>query len=585
MKNLVFKRLVVASDTLKSGNQFEFKARFNLITANDNSFGKSTLAKLLFWTLGADPEFDVTWISFDVRCLVEFSVGNEMYQVGRYGDIMFLRRPNGQWEKFPKITGAYAEAFAEIVGFEALLPNRSDATKLETPPPAFYFLPFYVDQQRSWSKAWHGFINLAQYSKWQKTIIEYHTGYLLPEFFTFEEQIAARNIEKKAAESEVKKIETAIEVVKAYLPTTIKTVALSEGEFDILAAEVSENIAQLQVKQEKLLGSIAETQTERLYLQGQLDLAKLASTELEKDYTFSVECIEGEFLLCPLCGTKHDNSSPKRASILVDKDEADNLVMQFSRKIEHLNKKLAKNQEQLESARIEIDAINNKYKSLEPSETTDIETSPVESSFLDGIVSRTVQKHVQRTMNVKTALIRTIKSNNRKSKAEQKKLLKKIERESLNASFKETLVGYINDLKARGVNLAPVHSPLDYKKLYGSGGAAESTRAILSYYISVILMAYKAENEAFSTIVIDTPNQQEQADFNYENIIKFLMDALPANVQLILCAMNRSEIQGYKDNAHVIELDEKKILRDTKYNECRALLNFDEFILLSSPPK
>ena len=42
MENLVFKRLVVASDTLKSGNQFEFKPRFNLITANDNSVGKST---------------------------------------------------------------------------------------------------------------------------------------------------------------------------------------------------------------------------------------------------------------------------------------------------------------------------------------------------------------------------------------------------------------------------------------------------------------------------------------------------------------------------------------------------------------
>ncbi|HGK4629771.1 TPA: ATP-binding protein [Pseudomonas aeruginosa] len=197
MENLVFKRLVVASDTLKSGNQFEFKPRFNLITANDNSVGKSTLAKLLFWALGGDPVLDVTWTGFDVRCLVDFSVGNQTYQAGRYGNIMFLRRPNGEWEKFPKITGAYSDAFAEIVGFEALLPSRSDSTKLETPPPAFYFLPFYVDQQRSWSHAWNGFTNLEQYAKWQKTIIEYHTGYLRPEFFTFEEKIAAQNLEKK----------------------------------------------------------------------------------------------------------------------------------------------------------------------------------------------------------------------------------------------------------------------------------------------------------------------------------------------------------------------------------------------------
>ncbi|AJA17330.1 TPA: hypothetical protein ACKPW9_005085 [Pseudomonas aeruginosa] len=575
MENLVFKRLVVASDTLKSGNQFEFKPRFNLITANDNSVGKSTLAKLLFWALGGDPVLDVTWTGFDVRCLVDFSVGNQTYQAGRYGNIMFLRRPNGEWEKFPKITGAYSDAFAEIVGFEALLPSRSDSTKLETPPPAFYFLPFYVDQQRSWSHAWNGFTNLEQYAKWQKTIIEYHTGYLRPEFFTFEEKIAAQNLEKKTAEGEVRKIETAIDVVKTYVPQSRKMVTLSKGEFDILASEVSDDIAKLQAKQEDLLGTIAELQTERVYLQGQLDLAAIASSELDKDYTFSVECIEGESLLCPLCGTMHDNSSPSRASILADKDEAERQVMQINGKIERLNKELANSQKRLESTRTEIDEINSKYKSLEPSSMPENQENASEASFLDSIASRAVQKHVQRTMETKTALIRSINSTNRSLRAEQKKLLTKEQREDLNAAFKNSLTSYLQELNAQGVNLAPVESPLDYKKIHGSGGAAESTRGILAYYMSVIRQAHKAENEAFSAIVIDTPNQQEQADFNYEKILQFLTGAVPSNAQLILCAMNRDEIKDYKREAHVIELDEQKILKETNYTECRSLLNFD----------
>lgn len=579
MKNLAFKRLVVASDTLRSGNQFEFKPRFNLITANDNSFGKSTLAKLLFWTLGAEPVLDITWASFDVRCLVDFNIGNEAYQAGRYGNIMFLRRPNGHWEKFSKITGAYSDAFSEIVGFKALLPNRSDATKLEIPPPAFYFLPFYVDQQRSWSQAWNGFINLEQYSRWQKPIIEYHTGYLLPEFFSLEKKIVARNLEKRTAEVEVRKIETAIEVVKTYLPPSSKTVALSKGDFDSLAAEVSKDIAELQVTQEELLRTIAETQTERLYLRGQLDLAKLASAELEKDYDFSVERVEGESLLCPLCGTVHDNSSPNRASILADKDEADRQVIQLSEKIERLNKTLAKSQKRLERTRSEIDAIANKYSPLGISETTDMETSASGPSFIESIASRTVEKQVQRTLETKTTLIRKIKSTNRDLRAEQKKLLTKEEREDINAGFKGSLATYVDELKAQGVNLSPVESPLDYKKLYGSGGAAESTRGILAYYMSVIWRVYKAKSAAFSAIVIDTPNQQEQADFNYEKILKFLMDSIPSDAQLILCAMNRSEIHSYKNASHVIELDEQKILKKTKYLECRALLNFDGSIL------
>lgn len=496
---------------------------------------------------------------------------------------MFLRRNNGPWEKFPKITGAYSEAFAEIVGFKALLPNRNDTTDLETPPPAFYFLPFYIDQQRSWSQAWYGFINLDQYKKWQKTIIEYHTGYLLPEFFIFEQEIAARNFEKKMAEVEVRKIETAIEVVKTYLPASSKTLALSTSEFDSLATEVSQEIATLQAKQEYLLGSIAEMQTERLYLKSQLDLAKLASAELEKDYTFSIECVEGESLLCPLCGTIHDNSSPKRASILADKDEADSQIIQLSERIERLGRKLNKSQEKLEFARSEIEAINNKYKPLELLDTTGTEVTSAESSLLDSIASRAVQKHVQQTMERKTTLIRTIKSKNKNLRTEQKKLLTKEEREGLDAAFKDSLVKYIDDLNAQGVNLSSVESPLDYKKLYGSGGAAESTRGILAYYMSIIRQAYKAKNEAFSAIVIDTPNQQEQADFNYENILKFLMDTVPSNSQLILCAMNRGEIQSYKNAAHVIELDEKKILLDSKYAECRAMLNFDGSIVEATP--
>ncbi|WP_115540234.1 hypothetical protein [Xanthomonas campestris] len=575
MKKLAFERLVVTSDSLRSGNQFEFKPRFNLITANDNSFGKSTLAKLLFWTLGGDPALDATWTGFDVRCLVDFTVGDESYQAGRHGSIMFLRRPNGEWEKFQKITGAYSEAFAEIVGFEALLPTRSDSTKLETPPPAFYFLPFYVDQQRSWSQAWNSFTNLEQYAKWQKTIIEYHTGYLSPEFFAFEEKIAVNSLEKRFAEGEVRRIEAAIDVVNTYVPQSSKTVALSRVEFDVLASEVSNEIAELQAKQEELLGTISEIQTERIYLQGQLDLAKLASTELEKDYAFSVECIQGESLLCPLCGTMHDNSLPNRASILADKDEADSQVMQLDGRIEHLNKKLAGSRGKLEGTRFEIQRINNKYKSLEPANAAEGQAGAVEASFLDSIASRAVQKHVQRTMESKVALIRTIKSANKTLRAEQKKLLTNEEREDLNAAFKSSLAIHVQELNAQGVNLAPIESPVDYKKIHGSGGAAESTRGILAYYMSVIRQAHEAGNEVFPAVVIDTPNQQEQADFNYENILKFLMEKVPSDAQLILCAMNRDEIQSYKSVAHVIELDEKKILSDTKYAECRALLHFD----------
>lgn len=570
MQNLVFKRITIASDTQKSANQFTFQSKFNLITGNDNSIGKSTLAKMLFWSLGCDPELDTTWKALDVRAVVEFTVGHASFEAGRYGDSMFLRPRGGAWQHYPKITGDYASTFADLVGFRALLPNRQDSTQLETPPPAFYFLPFYIDQRRSWALAWNSFPKLEQYARWQKTIIQYHTGYLLPEFFTLEKKIAERSSLKNAAEAEVRKIETALEVVKEYLPPTATTIALTGAQLDALAYEVNHDLSALQKTQEEMLHTIADIQSERQYLLSQLELAEVAARELENDYTFSVECVEGDTLQCPLCGTLHDNSLASRASILADKVEAQRQVELLRVKIATLEKKVAKSQEKLDQVRTQIATINKKYAPR--LEATQQQGS--EFSFVDALASQAVQKRVQHTREAKSIVIREITNTNRVLRKEQKKLLTKDEIEDLDAFFKAKLANHVDDLRAAGVNLGPVESPLDYKKLYGSGGAAESTRGMLAYHMAVIQQTHQAQNESMAPIVIDTPNQQEQADFNYGRILQFLFKAMPLDAQFILCAMNRKEIENFKASANVITLDEGKLLTRKKYGELRVQLAF-----------
>lgn len=574
--NLSFKCLTVASDTQKSANQFTFQPRFNLITGDDNSIGKSTIAKLLLWTLGCDPKFDETWKSFDVRALVEFDIDNEDYQVGRYGNTMFLKKPNENWEKFDKITGAFSEAFSDIVQFKALLANRSDPTKLETPPPSYYFLPFYIDQLRSWSQTWNGFISLGQYERWQKTIIQYHTGYLLPEHFRIQEKIAGNEAEKRIEKEEIQKIVTTIEVVKEYLPTNIKVMALTGNEFDDFVNEVSNELGELQTKQEILLKQNSDLSSEKVYLVSQLDLARIASTELEKDYKFSVENISGDILVCPICGTEHDNSLPSRSSILVDKDEADQQIRSINIKLDKVDKKLFTLRKELDEVRNQIELINDKYNngSLEDEQTPSQSNS---LSFIDGLASHSVQKHVQRTMEKKVAFVEDIDRLNRGLKKEQSKLISEEDRDDKDSAFKTCLGRYVQELNTLGINLSSVSSALNYNKLHDSGGAAESTRGLLAYYLAVLQQIYKAKNEVFSSIIIDTPNQQEQADFNYEKILDFLMDKTPNDTQLILCAMNRVEIKNYEAKAHVISLDSGKVLNPKKYNAYRKLVSFEEF--------
>ena len=75
-------------------------------------------------------------------------------------------------------------------------------------------------------------------------------------------------------------------------------------------------------------------------------------------------------------------------------------------------------------------------------------------------------------------------------KKEQKNLLAKEEREELGSMFLGLLTEFLAKLNAKGVNLNKVKHPSDYNKIFGSGGAAECTRAALAYQMAVFRQIY-----------------------------------------------------------------------------------------------
>lgn len=576
IKNLSFKQLTIVSNSQKSANQFNFHPQYNLITGNNNSIGKSTLAKLLLWTLGCSTHHDATWKALDIRSLIVFSINDNEYAVGRYNDIIYTKQPHQNWKKFEKITGEYSKWFAEIVDFKVLLPNKNDATKLETPPPAYYFLPFYIDQQSGWTQTWNGFSNLQQYAKWKPVVIKYHTGYIRPQYFKILEEISINQFEKKVIEEKVNTIETSINVINEYLPISPKVIALNSNELQELYKQVNQDLQILQEKQESFFKKISELNGEKIYFQSQLDLALVASQELDKDYQFSVENIEDDTISCPICGTKHDNSLINRASILSDKAEADTQIATIKNKIATLNKNLAKNTETLAEIENEIQFINSKYDNLLSTNEISLQNNP---SIIEEIATSTIHNRVQKTIEESNIKIKKYDAEIRSSKKEQANLLTKEEKEKLDSNFKLSLSSYIEKLDATAINLSNISSSLDYNKMHGNGGAAESTRGLLAYYYAVLKQIYNAQNEVFAPIIIDTPNQQEQAHFNYSKIIEFIKQYTPKTAQLIICAMDRPEIEDYKKQAHVILLDENKVLSSEKYLSLKDLLNFETLIL------
>lgn len=560
MKSLKFRRLVLVSDSTKSANQFMFQKRFNLVTGKNNSIGKSSLIKNIFWAVGCEPDFDSTWKALDCKALLEFSINDKNFTLLRVNNSIIFSSGSNEYKRYGKITGDYAELFADLVFFRAKLPNRGDDPKLETPPPAFYFLPFYIDQLRSWVTPWDAFQNLYQYARWKQPIVKYHTGYLTPKHFEIEEEIFEHEAEKKIANEEIKKINTAIAVVEKYIPKS--NLAINSKEFEKISIEVKEDLGSLAKEQEDLLNKLSNAQSSRYHLENQLSIAKRAVYEIEKDYEFTVENIEGDEIECPLCGTSHDNSLVSRASILSDKQQAIEQVDTLTIEIDSLSNIIEQLEPKIKEIRSQISKINKKYNRNNASEYRyDL------TEIIDSFASSSVQRNVEETKTKKEAFCKKTSDLLQDLKGDQKKLISKNKVTDLSNLFIDNLSRFLFKLDAKGVSLDKVKQPTDYNKLFGSGGAAEGTRAVLAYQLAIFNQIHFVANEIAAPLVIDTPNQQEQADKNYQHIIDLIMNETPSDSQILLCGMDNAHLAPYKKDANVIFLDDSKLLNKQKYSE------------------
>lgn len=561
MRNLTFQRLVLISDSKRLANQFSFQKRLNLITGKDNSIGKSTLAKSLMWSLGCDPVFDEEWKSNDIKSILYFTINNKEYFSCRGTHSIILGAIGDEAQRYINITGDFSKDFSDLVNFKMKLPNRGDGN-LETPPPAYYFLPFYIDQIKSWSSPWNSFENLGQYSNWKVPLIKYFTGYLKSEHFDIEENIYEYSEIKKESAHKIEKFQSAVEVI---VDNSVDSpIALDNDDFIKIQNEIKNELYDLIDYQTRLYDA-QTTITSNIYdLESQYSLAITSANELEEDYKFAVESIPTDNLECPLCGTLHDNSLPNRALLLSEKDSLLNEANSIASKIAELNSSLNSLNDDAQFITNEIDRINKKYITDDDAVEKDLI-----SQVIDTISTENVSKNIQIKIDNEDLNINKANSSIKDLKKDQKKLLSTKEREELNSSFMSKLLANIEALGSTGINLSKVKSPTDYKQLLG-GGAAEAARGLLAYQLSILQQIHGAKSCVVPPFVIDTPNQQEQAGYRYETVIKELMRSVPQDYQIILCAMENDALNEFKHDANVIELNSNRLLTASQYNSLRS---------------
>ncbi len=182
MKNCEFIEILLLSHQEQRARRIQFHPKATVIRGT-NDTGKSSIIKSIYHALGAESaQVHSRWQGAQVSSLLRFRVGAASYQIFRFGNTYSL------FSNTDKIIGTYysmtnerGPALAELFDFQLVLADKQK--KEITPPPAYLFVPFYIDQDKGWISGWSSFSRLAQIPNWRKDVVRYHTGIRPNEFY------------------------------------------------------------------------------------------------------------------------------------------------------------------------------------------------------------------------------------------------------------------------------------------------------------------------------------------------------------------------------------------------------------------
>ena len=84
VKEVYFKSLMIADLQNRTARVQLFEKGLNVVTSADNHVGKSSLLKSLYYTLGAEVDYDSVWDKQSKLYIATLAVGEKEYRVAMY---------------------------------------------------------------------------------------------------------------------------------------------------------------------------------------------------------------------------------------------------------------------------------------------------------------------------------------------------------------------------------------------------------------------------------------------------------------------------------------------------------------------
>ena len=549
---LIFKELYIFAPSEKKAKKVEFTDGINVITSSQEDGtdrGKSVIMRSLYHAMGAEGYFEKNWASKDKVYVLNIAIDGVGYYIYRSAELFKFFNADKQVLFTSVSSRELSENLRRYTNFAVQLPNRSE--KLEVTPPAYNYLPFYLDQDHYDGNNYSSFHKLGQYTNFRENVLFYHLGAYNEEYF---ELLHSRDeIREKKAENE-----NQLEILKAMLDGLDRKLAGASVSFSYEA--LKKDVAMYQREYSDVFDKLSRSKKKLIDLRNHLYEAEQMLKEIEAvsgESEKKIRILRGH--ICPECGTELTDTihlKSKHYNLIEDaipiKNDLQTALLEYHKQIE---KEEGTYRELLE----QMSAYEKKLK-INNEQADDVLRQKGLSELRDEVISE--QGEVLDELEADVAALKAI-GMKIKAYGEKKKKIEEQYYEQM--MIARTRFG-LNEL-----------SPDSFKKLTNSVNASGSNKniATIVWYIVILELRKIFNREAIEyPVVFDSLNNVETDNEKKYGLVQYVADKCGSG-QLILSLLGFDEKDIKTDSPiNIITLtnEKYKLLDAESYDVYKDLL-------------
>lgn len=531
--NLIIKSIILVDLSNKEAKKIEFAPGKNMLTSHGNHYGKSVIMKSIYYTLGAEVYFPQPIKALNYMTVMNFQLKETDYSVGRLRNSFVLFK-NGKFVKKYNSISEFGDALSDLFDFEIELVGKDEDGTIIKCPPAFFYLPYYIDQENGWSINSYSFDRMTQFDLPQrKDSYFFHLGVLDSDYVekSKNQKANSKKIAKLTKENE--RYRTVIDTLKMGLDDT--QMAFDVEVLEKAIARRKEEINSILTDIAKIRKELVESEDSYQRLLNEKEV--LAKYIKRKDVT---PIPKSEVVECPRCGLFFEQSLSEKLERIYLLESLNDDYTRITLEIEKLEKKIKKLKEKYTQQQ-------NRLKDYESSLSSE---QDLYDTYLKAKTTQKLLDDYRKKIQENMESISVLTENNKSIR----ELLKEYQesRTSTNSIYLTNLNKQYGVLDVPREQVPAESEPGAFIEASGAYGPRCKVAQVLSF-----LETQKSVSGNIITfpVLIDSPNVLEQDKEHLGSVLNALFTWNKTENQIIVASIEGKEIAEKIPDVKVIKLD------------------------------